>query len=428
MAEMNIYFNGGDGMPIRQELLDELLKEYEKPDDLLGDDGLLQQLTKALVERALAGELTHHLGYEKHAVNGKHTGNSRNGTTAKTIKGKRGQVEIEVPRDRNATFEPQLIKKRETRFDGFDEKIISLYARGMTTREIESHLHEIYGVEVSPGLVSSATEAVLEEVRAWQARPLEKVYPILYLDALVVKVREQKRVINKAVYLVIGVNLQGLKEVLGIWIAESEGASFWLGIITELKNRGVEDIFIACVDGLKGFPEAIEAVFPKTQVQLCLVHLVRHSLSYVSYKERKEVAADLKLIYRACSLEEAETRLLEMVEKWATRYPVVVRSWQANWTRIVPLFQFTPEIRRAIYTTNAIESLNFSLRKIIKNRALFPNDEAVQKILYLALRNIAKKWTMPISNWSAAMNQFAILFEGRVPMSGFGENSFTQFI
>lgn len=415
-------------MPIRQELLDELLKEYEKPDDLLGDDGLLQQLTKALVERALAGELTHHLGYEKHAVNGKHTGNSRNGTTAKTIKGKRGQVEIEVPRDRNATFEPQLIKKRETRFDGFDEKIISLYARGMTTREIESHLHEIYGVEVSPGLVSSATEAVLEEVRAWQARPLEKVYPILYLDALVVKVREQKRVINKAVYLVIGVNLQGLKEVLGIWIAESEGASFWLGIITELKNRGVEDIFIACVDGLKGFPEAIEAVFPKTQVQLCLVHLVRHSLSYVSYKERKEVAADLKLIYRACSLEEAETRLLEMVEKWATRYPVVVRSWQANWTRIVPLFQFTPEIRRAIYTTNAIESLNFSLRKIIKNRALFPNDEAVQKILYLALRNIAKKWTMPISNWSAAMNQFAILFEGRVPMSGFGENSFTQFI
>lgn len=415
-------------MPIRQELLDELLKEYEKPDDLLGDDGLLQQLTKALVERALQGELTHHLGYEKHAGSGKNTGNSRNGSTPKTIKGKRGQVEIEVPRDRQATFEPQLIKKRETRFDGFDEKIISLYARGMTTREIQAHLEEIYGVEVSPALVSAATDAVLEEVRTWQARPLEKVYPILYLDALVVKVKENGRVINKSVYLVIGVNLQGLKEVLGIWIAETEGASFWLSIITELRNRGVEDIFIACVDGLKGFPEAIESVFPRTQVQLCLVHLVRHSLSYVSYKERKEVAADLKLIYTAPTLSEGETRLLEMVEKWEKQYPVVARSWQANWARIVPMFQFTPEIRRAVYTTNAIESLNFSLRKIIKNRALFPNDEAVQKILFLALRNIAKKWTMPIPNWSGAMNQFAILFEGRVPIAGFGENSFTQFI
>lgn len=415
-------------MPIRQELLDELLKENEKPDDLFGDDGLLQQLTKALVERALQGEMTHHLGYQKHAAGGKKTGNSRNGSTAKTIKGKRGQIAIEVPRDRNATFEPQLVKKRETRFDGFDEKIISLYARGMTTREIQAHLEEIYGVEVSPALISQATAAVLEEVRAWQSRPLEKVYPILYLDALVVKVKGQNRVINKSVYLVIGVNLQGLKEVLGIWIAETEGASFWLSIITELRNRGVEDIFIACVDGLKGFPEAIESVFPKTQVQLCLVHLVRHSLSYVSYKERKEVAADLKLIYTAPSLGEAETRLLEMVEKWEKHYPVVARSWQANWARVAPMFQFTPEIRRAVYTTNAIESLNYSLRKIIKNRALFPNDEAVQKILFLALRNIAKKWTMPIPNWSAAMNQFAILFEGRVPMAGFGENSFTQFI
>ncbi len=263
-------------------------------------------------------------------------------------------------------------------------------------------------------------------MRAWQSRPLDGVYPILYLDALVVKVKENGRVTGKAVYLVIGVNLQGLKEVLGIWIAETEGAKFWLSIVTELQTRGVSDVFIACVDGLKGFPEAIEAVFPKTQVQLCLVHLLRHSLSYVSYKERKEVAADLKLIYQAATLEEAENRLLEFVEKWENRYPVVARSWQSNWARIVPMFAFTPEIRRAIYTTNAIESLNFSLRKIIKNRALFPNDEAVQKILFLALRNIAKKWTMPIPNWSAAMNQFAILFEERVPMNGFGANSFTQ--
>jgi len=415
-------------MPITKELLDQLLQEYEQPEDLLGDQGILQQLTKALVERALEGEMTHHLGYQKHDAAGDHTGNSRNGSSSKTIKGKRGQTSIEVPRDRNSTFEPQLIKKNQTRFDGFDEKIISLYARGMTTREIQGHLQEIYGVEVSPGLVSAATDAVLEEVRGWQSRPLDGVYPILYLDALIVKVKENGRVINKAVYLVIGVNLQGLKEVLGIWIAETEGAKFWLAIVTELQTRGVEDVFIACVDGLKGFPEAIEAVFPKTQVQLCLVHLLRHSLSYVSYKERKEVAADLKLIYTAATLEEAENRLLEFVEKWEVRYPVVARSWQSNWARIVPMFQFTPEIRRAVYTTNAIESLNFSLRKIIKNRALFPNDESVQKILYLALRNIAKKWTMPIPNWSAAMNQFAILFEERVPTNGFGTNSFTQII
>lgn len=413
-------------MPITKEILDQLLKEYEKPEDLLGDDGLLRQLTKALVERALEGELTHHLGYEKHSPVGKNTGNSRNGSTPKTVKSKRGQTEIEVPRDRAGTFEPQLIKKNQTRFDGFDEKIISLYARGMTSREIQAHLQEIYGTEISPALVSAATESVLEEVRAWQTRPLETVYPILYLDALIIKVKENGRVINKSVYLVIGVNLTGLKEVLGIWIAESEGAKFWLSVVTELKNRGVADIFIACVDGLKGFPEAIEAVFPRAQVQLCLVHLLRHSLSYVSYKERKEVAADLKLIYTAATLEEAETRLLEFAEKWESRYPVVVRSWQSNWSRIVPMFAFTPEIRRAVYTTNAIESLNYSLRKIIKNRALFPNDEAVLKILYLALRNIAKKWTMPIQNWAAAMNQFAILFEGRMPTNGMETNSFTQ--
>ena len=312
-------------MPITKELLDQLLNEYEKPEDLLGDQGILQQLTKALVERALEGEMTHHLGYKKHESVGHHTGNSRNGTTPKTIKSKRGQTAIEVPRDRNGTFELQLIKKNQVRFDGFDEKIISLYARGMTTREIQGHLEEIYGTEVSPALVSSATEAVLAEVRAWQSRPLDAVYPILYLDALIVKVKENGRVINKAVYLVIGLNLQGLKEVLGIWISDSEGAKFWLAIVTELQTRGVSDVLIACVDGLKGFPEAIEAVYPKTQVQLCLVHLLRHSLSYVSYKERKEVAADLKLIYTAATLEEAENRLLEFVEKWETRYPVVAR-------------------------------------------------------------------------------------------------------
>ena len=316
-------------MPIRQELLDELLNEYDQPDDLLGDQGILQQLTKALVERALEGEMTHHLGYKKHEAVGDHTGNSRNGTSPKTIKGKRGQTSIEVPRDRNGTFEPQLIKKNQTRFDGFDEKIISLYARGMTTREIQGHLEEIYGVEVSPGLVSAATNAVLEEVRAWQTRVLDAVYPILYLDALVIKVKENGRVINKSVYLVIGVNLQGLKEVLGIWIAETEGAKFWLAIVTELQTRGVEDIFIACVDGLKGFPEAIEAVFPKTQVQLCLVHLLRHSLSYVSYKERKEVAADLKLIYTAALWKKPKTIFWNLSKNGKRG----IRSWLVRGSR-----------------------------------------------------------------------------------------------
>jgi len=412
-------------MPITPELLDELLKDYSKPGDLLGQDGLLQQLTKALVERALNGELTHHLGYEKHATRADPSGNTRNGTTPKTLRGKRGQVQIDVPRDRQSEFEPQLIKKNQTRFDGLDEKIISLYSRGMTQREIQGHLEEIYGVEVSPSLISTVTDAVLDEVRAWQTRPLDAVYPILYLDALQVKVKSQGRVVNKAIYLAFGVNLQGLKEVLGMWAAEAEGAKFWLSVVTELKNRGVQDVYIACVDGLKGFPEAIEAVYPQTQVQLCMVHMVRHSLSYVSHKDRKQVAADLKAVYQASTLEEAEQQLAEFEQQWGKTYPVIARSWRVNWARIVPMFGYPSEIRRAVYTTNTIESLNMTLRKITKNRSLFPNDEAVFKLMYLGLRNISKRWTMPIRDWSAAMNQFAILFEGRVPMGALA-NSLTQ--
>ena len=413
-------------MPITPEVLDQILKDYEKPEDLLSENGLLQQLTKALVERALNGELTHHLGYEKSDPAGYNSGNSRNGTTPKVVKGKRGQVEIEVPRDRNGDFEPQLVKKNQTRFDGLDEKIISLYARGMTTSEIRGHLEEIYGVEVSPSLISNVTDSVLDEVRAWQSRPLDAVYPILYLDALQVKVKSQGSVRNKAIYLAFGVTMSGLKEVLGIWASDNEGSKFWMQVITELKNRGVQDIFVACVDGLKGFPEAIEAIFPQTQIQLCIVHLVRHSLFYVSHKDRKEVAQDLKLIYQAPTLDQADYQLSKFAEKWAAAYPMVVRSWQQNWTRIIPMFSFAPEIRKAIYTTNAIESLNMTLRKIIKNRAMFPSDEAVFKILYLALKNISKKWTMPIHDWSGAMNQFAILFENRLPSSSFTTSSFTQ--
>jgi putative transposase len=413
-------------MPFTPELLDELLKDYQKPDDLLGQDGLLQQLTKALVERALTGELTHHLGYEKHDASGDNSGNSRNGTTPKTIRGKRGQVRIDVPRDRDSSFEPQLIKKNQTRFDGFDDKIISLYSRGMTQREIQGHLEEIYGVEISPSLISTVTDAVLDEVRAWQARPLDAVYPILYLDALQVKVKSQGRVGNKAIYLAFGVNLYGLKEVLGMWAAEAEGAKFWMQVVTELKSRGVQDIFIACVDGLKGFPEAIEAVYPDTQVQLCMVHLVRHSMSFVSHKDRKAVAAGLKEVYQAATLDEAERQLTRFEEAWDSTYPVIARSWRTNWARVVPMFSYPSEIRRAVYTTNTIESLNMTLRKVSKNRSLFPNDEAVFKLLYLALRNISKRWTMPIQNWSGAMNQFAILFDGRVPMGGLNQNSLTQ--
>ncbi len=413
-------------MPITPELLDELLKDYHSPDDMFGNDGLLQQLTKAVLERALQGEMTHHLGYEKHDVAGKNSGNSRNGKSSKTITGKRGQVRIDVPRDRASEFEPQLIKKGQTRFDGFDDKIISMYARGMTCREIKAHLQEIYGVEVSPDMISIVTDAVIDEVRTWQSRPLDPIYPILYLDALQVKVKDQGRVSNKAIYLAIGVNISGIKEVLGMWASENEGAKFWLSITTELKNRGVKDIFIACVDGLKGFPEAIETIYPKTQVQLCLVHLVRFSLAYVSYKDRKALAADLKLVYRAATVEEAEHKLTEFAEQWDARYPSIAKSWRLNWARIVPMFGFPEDIRRAVYTTNAIESLNMSLRKVIKTRASFPNDEAAFKLLYLALRNIAKKWTMPIPHWSQAMNAFSIIFEGRVP--SLDGNSFTQFI
>jgi putative transposase len=417
MGIMNVpdRYRKEEAMPIRKELLDELLKEYQEPADLLGEEGLLQELTKALVQRALDGELTHHLGYEKYSPEGKNTGNSRNGRSPKKIKGKRGEMEIEVPRDRNGEFEPQLVRKGQTRFDGFDDKIISMYARGMTTREIRGHLKEIYGVEVSPDLVSTVTDGVLDEVRAWQNRPLDEVYPIVYLDALQIKVRDDGRISNRAFYLAIGVNMSGLKEVLGIWTAQTEGAKFWLSVITEIKSRGVKDVYIACVDGLKGFPEAIEAVFPQTHIQLCIVHLVRHSVKYVSYKDRKALTADLKTVYQAPTAKEAEKNLEEFAAKWDRRYPMISKSWRTNWERVVPMFGFPEDIRRAIYTTNAIESLNMSLRKIIKNRASFPSEDAAVKLLYLALRNASQKWTMPIRNWGSAVNQFAIIFEGRVP-------------
>jgi putative transposase len=402
-------------MPIDHKLIDNLLKDYKTPEEILGDNDLLKQLTKAVLERAMQAELTEHLGYEPHDAAGDNSGNSRNGKSRKTLKGEFGNLPLEVPRDRNSSFEPQIVPKGQTRFEGFDDKILSLYARGMTTREIQSHLEEMYQVEVSPSLLSSVTDAVIEEVKAWQNRTLDALYPILYLDALQVKIRDGAHIRNKAIYLVIGINLAGIKEVLGLWVAQTEGAKFWLQIVTELKNRGVSDIFIACVDGLKGFPEASETVFPQAQVQRCIVHLVRHSLNYVGWQQRKEVASDLQQIYRAAPCEEAELRLSEFAEKWDAQFPTISRSWRSNWERIIPFFAYPADIRKVIYTTNAIESVNMSLRKIIKNRGSFPTDEAALKLLYLALQNIARKWTMPIKEWKAALNRFAILFEDRMP-------------
>jgi len=363
-----------------KDLIDSLLAGYKKPEDLIGEHGLLKQLTKALVERALQAEMAEHLGHGKNESVTNVAKNTRNGTSSKTLKGEFGELPVEIPRDRHGSFEPQLIPKHQTRWNGFDDKILSLYARGMTVREIQSHLEEMYGTEVSPSLISSVTDAVIEEVKAWQARPLDTLYPIVYMDCIHVKVRDSGAVRTKAVYLALGINLAGEKELLGIWIAQTEGAKFWLQVVTELKNRGVQDIFIACVDGLKGFPEAIETVYPKTAVQLCIVHMVRYSLNYVSWKLRAEIAAGLKAIYTASTPEEAEQRLDEFEEEWGADYPSIVKSWRSNWQRIIPFFDYPPEIRKVIYTTNAIESVNMSLRKITKNRGSFPSDEALLKL------------------------------------------------
>jgi len=374
---------------------------------------LLKQLTKALIERALKSELTQHLGYEKNGETEGRGGNRRNGVSAKTLKGDFGEIEITVPRDRDASFEPQIVGKHQTRWTGFDDKVLSMYARGMTTREIQGHLQEIYGVEVSAALISQVTEEVLEEVKAWQSRPLEAVYPIVYLDALYVKMRHEGRVENRAVYVAMGVTLEGKKEVLGLWSSGSEGAKFWLSILTELRNRGVRDIFIACVDGLKGFPQAIESVFPQAQVQLCIVHLVRASLNYVSWKDRKEVAAALKPIYRAANVEHAGEELDSFISVWGAKYQAIGRLWREQWERVIPFFAFAPEIRKVIYTTNAVESLHMSLRKVIKNRGSFPSEESALKLLFMALRNVSAKWET-VQNWRQALNQFEILWGERL--------------
>jgi putative transposase len=397
------------------ELLDELIGEAKTAQELLGRGGIIKSLSKALLERMLEGELSHHLGYEKYALVGKNSGNSRNGRSKKTLKGDFGELDLAVPRDRQASFEPVLVPKYETRFAEFDEKIISLYARGMSERDIAAQLQDLYGVEVSHGLISQVVSEVISEVTTWQNRGLDEVYPIVYFDALVVKVRQEKQVIKKHLYLALAINVEGDKELLGMWLAESEGAKFWLGVMNELKNRGLKDIFIACVEGLTGFPEAIEATFPHTLTQLCIVHMVRNSLQFVPWKARKEVARDLKTIYQAVTVEQAEAALVTFSDKWDAKYPMISQSWWRHWDNLTTFLALPPEIRKVIYTTNAVESLNSSFRKILKTKGSFPNDEAVFKLIYLAFGNIAKKWTRPISNWPLALNQFAILFPDRLP-------------
>ena len=394
--------------------IDSLLSQCKGKEDIFGEDGLIKQLIKSVVQRALDAEMTEHLGYSKHAPEGKNTGNSRNGYSKKTVSGGFGEVELEIPRDRVDDFQPQIIKKGQTRIAGFDEKIISLYARGMTTRDIQDQLKDLYGVDVSPTLISSVTDSIMDEVRAWQNRTLDKVYPIVYLDALIVKIKDDKQVVNKAIHLALGVNLDGQKELLGIWITNQEGSKFWLSVLTELKNRGVQDIFIACVDGLTGFPDAIATVYPKTKIQLCIVHMIRNSLRFVPWKDKKEVAADLKQIYGSSTAEQAELALTEFADKWDNKYPSISRSWLERWENVSVFLEYPEEIRRVIYTTNAIESLNMTVRKVLKNKRFFPSDDVAFKQLFLAIRNISKRWTMPVRNWGEAMNRFMIEFGERL--------------
>lgn len=397
------------------QLAHQIAKQYPKKEDLLGEGGIFQELFRRTLQSALDGELTHHLGYDKH-TRCPERDNKRNGYHSKQIKSSQGALDIKVPRDRQAAFEPEILPKYQTRFQELDDKIIALYARGLSTRDIQDQLKEIYKVDVSPTLISTVTAAVLEEVKEWQSRPLDRLYPIVYLDCLVVKVKEETRIVNKAVYLALGINSQGQKELLGMWISLNEGAKFWLSVLTDLKNRGLEEVFIFCTDGLTGFPDAIEAVYPHAKVQLCMVHLVRNSLKYVSWKDRKALCHDLKQIYGAKTVLEAEVALEIFSQKWDSKYPSIGQLWSKRWGQIITFFDYPSDIRKVIYTTNAIESLNMTLRKVIKNKRVFPTDESVFKVLYLAIHNISKKWSMPIKDWKMAMNRFAIEFGDRISL------------
>ena len=397
--------------------IDNELKKCKTMEDLTGKNGLLQKLIGGMVEKLLEQEMAEHLGYDKYDKKGYLSGNSRNGNAIKKINCSHGSLDVSVPRDRNGTFDPQLIKKRQRNISSFDEKIISMYAKGMTTRNIQEHILELYGAEISPTMVSHITQKVITVAQEWQSRPLDDVYPVVFLDAIHYKVRENGKILSKAAYTCLGMNTEGKKEILGLWVGENEGATFWLGVCSELKNRGVKDIFIACIDGLKGFPQAINEVFPKTQIQLCVIHLIRNSIKYIPYKRSKEFIADLKEVYKAPSLGAAENNLLKLQENWESRYPLAVSSWIKNWDNVKTFFQFPEEIRRLIYTTNAVESFHRQLRKVTKNRSIFPSDQALFKMLFLAARDVSKKWTMPVTGWKDALSHFAILYGERLEIN-----------
>lgn len=403
-----------------KDVIDQLLDQIDfhgmTAEELAGENGLLKKLTSRFYSKVLEAEMDEHLGYKKNDNAGDNSGNSRNGYTTKTvITDSNDTIEVQVPRDRNSTFEPVIIPKHEKRTPLFNDQIISMYSFGMSTRDIQRHLQQVYGVEVSPETISNITESVMTDVREWQNRPLEKSYPILFLDALRVNSRQDGKNINKALYVALAINWEGRKEVLGLWLANTEGAKFWMSVLTDIKNRGVEDILIACMDGLTGFPDAVKAIFPDTHIQHCIVHMIRNSTKFVSYKDLKAVCRDLKEVYSAINAESGHEALEEFGKKWNDKYPMIQASWERNWNDLTEFFNYPKDIRRAIYTTNAIESLNFSLRKVTRNKSSFPDDDSIYKVMYLAIKNASIRWTMPIKDWGLAVNQFAILFDGRVP-------------
>lgn len=398
---------------LKLQLAREVAKECKTVEDV---HSMLKELFKGTIEEILEAEMEEHLGYTKHSLEGNNSGNSRNGYSKKKIKTKMGETDIVIPRDRNGKFEPQIIRKYETTANELEDQVISMYAKGMSTRDIESHMKDIYGIEVSASLISKVTDKIFPLVAEWQSRPLDKVYPIIYLDAIHFKVRKENRIINKAAYTVLGINMSGIKDILGIWIGENESASFWLGVCNDLKNRGVEDILIACKDGLTGFSEAIQAVFPRTDIQLCVIHQIRNSMRYVSYKEQKLVMADLKPVYQALTIEEAELAFEIFKEKWEKKHPIIIKSWERNWLELTTYFSYSPEIRKIIYTTNIVEGYHRQLRKVTKTKNAYPSDDALRKIIYLATADVTKKWSVPIRDWSSCISQLVLHFGDRMPM------------
>lgn len=404
-------------MELTNEMIEQLKADLSRArtwEDLMGKEGAIKKLMATTIAGIMDSELTEHLGYERYSIEGKNTGNSRNGKSKKRLRNDTGEIEIQVPRDRNGEFDPIIVKKYERTIGPLEDKIISMYAKGMTTRDIQSHITELYGIEISPNLVSNITEKIISMATEWQNRPLEKIYAIVFFDALNYKVRDESRkVISKASYSCLGIDMEGKKDFLGLWIGQTEGANFWLNILTELKNRGVEDIFVACIDGLKGFPEAINTVFPKTEIQLCIIHQIRNTLKYVSSKDQKTFMIDLKQVYKAPTEEDALYNLDLLENNWSKKYPLAIKSWRLNWTNLSTYFKYPQEIRTVIYTTNAVESLHRQFRKVTKSKSLFPNDDSLKKMLFLAFKDLSKKWTMPIRNWAVVLSNFSIYFKDR---------------